>query len=284
MRSTSGIPTADGHRAARPARAAVTAVALTTAVTAALVSNVPSASASPGRTGAREATAVACTNLVGDVAALNQAFSTGGDYELGKRCTYTLTKRAGTTSALPTVTKDTDIDGNRSTIAWAGSEPIRAMFDIAKDAKLTISNVTISTGASGGASTVTLGPGAVLSLTNSSVSVRITPNRDPVTAASPAAQAASSGRGDYCSADPAPAEAPLENTPPKTGLGGAGTTATPKATSPAVVPVTPLVAPPETTEGESGKVTGVATSTSCIATTRGKNVTLSATPAKPPAR
>ncbi|MFC9970650.1 hypothetical protein ACFVH6_07070 [Spirillospora sp. NPDC127200] len=316
MRSTSDISKANARRtpsAARPARAAVAAAAVTASLAAALVQGAPSASAT-ARTDAREAPSVACTNLVGDVQALAQAFRTGGDHQLGKDCRYTFTKRAGTTSVLPTVTKDTTIVGNGATIAWTGTEPIRSMFDIADGARLTLTNLTISPGNSGTTPTVRLGPGAVLSLTNSSISIKLTPTGGPLSASPPAAQSAKSGSGagdGVCSADlPSPAgraledrllddtaleDMPLGDTTLENLLGDTllsdvlrdDSTAEDEIDTISVLgalhspkPVTPPTTPAETTQNGSGNgmVTGTATSTSCVVTTRGRTVTLTATP------
>ncbi|MGI5171299.1 hypothetical protein ACQEU3_43805 [Spirillospora sp. CA-253888] len=300
MRSTSAFSKANARRtppAARPARTAAAIAAVTASLTAALVPGAPSASA---RTDAPEAPTVACTNQVGDVQALAQAFQTGGDHQLGKDCRYTFTKRAGTNAVLPTVTKNTNIVGNNATIAWTGTEPVKSMFDIADGVRLTLTNLTISPGDNGTTPTVRLGPGAVLSLTNSSISIRITPTRGPLSASPPAAQAAardSEVGGSTCSADiPSATGTALDRTvldgegaddatlegllgdalpDDATNETGAGTVDVPRG-SRSPKPVTPLTTPPET--NQTGKVTGVATSTSCVATTRGRTVILTATP------
>ncbi|MFI6515356.1 hypothetical protein ACIBF1_07320 [Spirillospora sp. NPDC050679] len=301
MRSTSDISEANARRtppAARRARAAVAAAAVTASLAAALAQGVPSASAATLPTGGREAPTVACTNLVGDVQALAEAFRTGGDHQLGKDCRYAFTKRAGTNSVLPTVTKNTTIVGNGATIAWTGTEPGRSMFDIADGARLNLTNLTISPG-SGGTPTVRLGPGAVLSLTNSSISIKLTPTGGALAASPPAAQSAKGDRGagdSFCSADmPSRTGRALDDTlldgtaledmlddtllsgalrdDPTAGTDVDITDVLGEPRSPK--PVAPLTAPAETTQ--NGKVTGTATSTSCVVTTRGRTVTLTAT-------
>ncbi|MBW8486905.1 hypothetical protein [Actinomadura parmotrematis] len=149
-------------------RAALAAVPVTAAAAAGLA---VTAAAPAARADAPAP--VACTGTTGDVAALVKAFQTGGPYRLGKKCDYELTKREGAHSALPTVTKDTTVDGAGSSITWSGTEPIRSVFSVAPGARLRLSDVTVYGAGAAGSPTVSLGRGSTLTLTDSSISVDV---------------------------------------------------------------------------------------------------------------
>ncbi|GAA1544421.1 hypothetical protein GCM10009678_28880 [Actinomadura kijaniata] len=238
-------------RAPRPrpvARTAATPAALALAATL-----MPSASAE--QSGAPGVKQVACGDLVGDVTALARAYRAGGHHRLGGRCAYTLTKRMGRNSALPTVTRNTTIEGNGASITWAGDEAVRAMFDVAPGARLTMSNLRISPGANGAAPAVNLGRGAVLSLTDSSVSVRIT-SADPALSSSQAAVTAADGS---CTAKSTSFDSGPTDTILFTGPEGAEV--------PAPAAVNPFIAPSD------DDPTAPSGDTSCE-TAKGKSVTL----------
>ncbi|MGK5553082.1 hypothetical protein ACSNOI_15835 [Actinomadura kijaniata] len=238
-------------RALRP-RSVARAAATTAALAVALTATPPGASAEPSS--APDVKQVACGALVGDVAALARAYRAGGHHRLGSRCAYTLTKRMGKNSALPTVTRNTIIEGNGASITWAGEESIRSMFDVAPGARLTMSNLRISPGANGAAPTVNLGRGAVLSLTDSSVSVRIT----STDAASSSSQAAVIAADGSCTAKSTSFGSEPTDTIVFTGPEGAEV--------PAPAAVTPFIAPSDDAPADSAD-------TSCE-TAKGGSVTL----------
>ncbi|MEW2357796.1 hypothetical protein [Spirillospora sp. NPDC029432] len=74
---------------------------------------------------------VPCTDGKGDEAALARAFHNGGTIILERDCVYSLTKKYGTDSVLPAVTRDTRVEGRKSTIAWRGTERVRSVIELA---------------------------------------------------------------------------------------------------------------------------------------------------------
>ncbi|MFI0349284.1 hypothetical protein [Actinomadura sp. 9N407] len=91
---------------------------------------------------------VPCPDGRGNEAALVRAFKAGGTITLAEECTYTVTKRHGSGSALPAVTKDLIIEGNRSTIAWGGTEQVRTLIELAgrPRVKLVLKDVRLRAG------------------------------------------------------------------------------------------------------------------------------------------
>ncbi|MFG2004058.1 hypothetical protein ACGFNU_33360 [Spirillospora sp. NPDC048911] len=114
-----------------------------------------------------------CTNKVGDVAVLAEAFRAGGDHQLGKDCVYTLSKRAGKDSILPAITKNTTIDGNGASIVWSGRDSV-PMLDIGAGVRLRLADVTVVTrGRAATTPSFHMEPGATLLLTNGDLAVRL---------------------------------------------------------------------------------------------------------------
>ncbi|GLW64132.1 hypothetical protein Arub01_23760 [Actinomadura rubrobrunea] len=79
---------------------------------------------------AAEEAPVGCSGGTGDTAALVRAIRAGGTIKLSPGCTYTLRRAYGPYSALPTITRNTAIEGRNATIAYTGWEPVRSFFDI----------------------------------------------------------------------------------------------------------------------------------------------------------
>jgi hypothetical protein len=118
-----------------PAQTPVRAPAQDTPAQDAPAQDAPAEQGSPlPRTllGSQQASApVPCTLGVGDEDKLADAFRRAGTITLQPGCTYTMTKRHGSISALPPIEYDTIVEGQGSTITWGGVERVGSLIEIA---------------------------------------------------------------------------------------------------------------------------------------------------------
>ena len=114
------------RRTALPASALAALAAVTAAPAAALAAPAPA----PAEDRPGVAEPVPCPLGVGDEDELAAAFRRGGTITLHPGCTYTVTRRHGTVSALPPIERDTVVEGQGATIRWDGTERVPSLFEI----------------------------------------------------------------------------------------------------------------------------------------------------------
>ncbi|MFB4314664.1 hypothetical protein [Actinomadura sp. 21ATH] len=109
---------------------------------------------------------VPCPDGKGDEAALARAFRAGGTITLEPRCVYAMTRKHGTDSVLPAVTRDTRVEGNKATIVWRGTERVRTMIELAGEPRVRFEMRDVQMRTGRGMSNIRIRPGTSASISN----------------------------------------------------------------------------------------------------------------------